>query len=243
MRPAEAEVEAEVKADAAPGGHEDEEVRRIRSAFAERDSRPPRHPAIATAYRLVNADRQARMAATVERVSGPDARILDVGCGGGQDLAHWLELGWGADRLAGVDLVPDRIERARAACPGVDLRLTSGADIPFEDGSFDVVTAVTVLSSVLDPEVRRRMFAEMIRVARPGGSVLVYDFVVRNPRNDHVVAMTARRLLELGPRPVESQRMSPLIHLVAAGALVGPLLASVAMRVAPRTHRLTRWTT
>ena len=226
----------------APSAHEDVEVRRIRATFAQRDSRPPRHRAIGTAYRLVNADRQARMIEAIERVAGPRARILDVGCGGGQDLARWLELGWTPDRLAGVDLVPERIERARLLCPGVDLRVTSSSDLPFADGSFDVVCAVTVLSSILDPEVRRRLFDEMRRVTRPGGSVLIYDFVIRNPRNPDVVAMTARRLLDLGGRPAESRRMTPLIQAVAAGALLGSRPASIAMAIAPRTHRLTRWT-
>jgi SAM-dependent methyltransferase len=220
---------------------EDAEVRRIRRAYEGRDGRPARHPAIADAYRLVNADRLARMRSTIERVADDRPQILDVGCGGGFDLAYWLSLGWPPERLAGVDLVESRIAAAANRCPGVDLRLTSGSELPFAADSFDVATAVTVFSSVLDPSVRRRLFVEMRRVVRPGGSILVYDFVIRNPRNADVVAITRTQLIDMGGPPLESIRMTPLIHLVALASRFGRRATAVAMTVAPRTHRLSRW--
>jgi ubiquinone/menaquinone biosynthesis C-methylase UbiE len=223
------------------GDDEIVEIGRIRSAYAERDRQPARHRAITAAYRLVNADRRARMQALIERVSGNDRRILDVGCGGGQDLAHWLDLGWPAEGLAGVDLVARRIDQARQHSPGIDFRVTSGSDLPFPDDSFDLVTAVTVFSSILDPDVRRRVFREMQRVVRPSGSVLVYDFVIRNPRNHDVVAMTPSRVAAMAGRTAEYDRITPLIHLVAVATLLGDRATAIAMRIAPRTHRLWRW--
>jgi len=217
------------------------EVERIRAAYAKRDARPPRHPAIAEAYRLINVERRARTAAMIERNGGPDLRLIDVGCGSGLDLAAWLALGWPAERLAGVDLVAERISLARAACPGVDLRVTTGSDLPFPADSFDIATAVTVFSSILDPLVRRRLFDEMRRVVRPGGGILVYDFVIRNPRNPHVTAMTMPRLEALGGAPLESVRLTPLIHLVASASRLGSRATRLAMAIAPRTHRLSRW--
>lgn len=223
------------------GGDESVEIGRIRAAYDERDRQPARHRAITAAYRLVNADRRARMQAMIERVSGDDRRILDVGCGGGQDLAYWLERGWPAERLAGVDLVARRVEQARQHAPGVDVRVTSGSDLPFPDDSFDVVTAVTVFSSILEPDVRRRVFGELQRVVRPSGSVLVYDFVIRNPGNHDVVAMTTSHVNAMAGPPAESFRITPLIHLVAASTLLGDRATALAMRAAPRTHRLWRW--
>lgn len=219
---------------------EGDEVGRIRATYRERDARPARHPAIAEAYRLVNAERLPRMQAAIERV-GRRPRILDVGCGSGFDLSHWLSLGWPAEDLAGVDLVEDRIAKARERCPGVDLRVTSGSDLPFASNSFDVATAGTVFSSILDASVRQRLFAEMRRVVRPGGSIFVYDFVIRNPRNRDVMAMTPARLRDMGGMPTESMPMTPLIHAVALASRFGERAAAVAMRVAPRTHRLSRW--
>jgi ubiquinone/menaquinone biosynthesis C-methylase UbiE len=228
--------------DGDPGVAEAAEVQRIRTAYAERDGRPARHPAIAEAYRLVNADRLEKMRTAIERAAvGETPRILDVGCGGGFDLSYWLASGWPADALAGVDLLEERIAIARSRCPGVDLRVTTGSDLPFASDAFDVATAVTVFSSIMDATVRRRLFAEMKRVVRPGGSILIYDFVIKNPRNPDVLAMTMERLADLGGRPIESSRVTPLIHAVALASRLGRRCAALAMKLAPPTHRLSRW--
>jgi ubiquinone/menaquinone biosynthesis C-methylase UbiE len=218
------------------------EIERIQAVYAERDRRPPRHRAIEFAYRLINEDRHRRMRALIERlVPTADRRLLDVGCGSGWDLEQWRHAGWAADRLAGCDVVADRIEAARARCPDVDLRLGDGATLPFPDDAFTVATAATVFSSILEAATRRRLFEEMQRVVRPGGLVVVYDFVVRNPRNRAVLPITSARLRELGGRPWSSRRMTPLVYAVAAGAAIHPRLADLAMRLAPPTHRLTIW--
>lgn len=218
------------------------EVDRIRAVYRERDRSRPRARPIGEAYRRLNAQRLAAMRTLLDGLfPGQSLRLIDVGCGGGYDLSRWLAAGWPADRLAGVDVVPTRLDAARAACPGVDLRLSSDGTIPHPDASFDVATAVTVFSSILDPTMRRTLFAEMRRVVRPGGVVVVYDFVVRKPTNPNVLAMDRRRLEELGAPPTGSKRLSPLLQLVAAGAAVHPRLADLAMRITPPTHRLTYW--
>lgn len=219
-----------------------EEAERIRAVYAERDRAKPRAGAIAEAYRRINAERLARMRRVMERLfPGECPRLLDVGCGGGYDLTRWLEAGWPPDRLAGTDLVAERLAAAEAACPGVTLRQTDGSRLPFDDASFDVATAVTVFSSILDPAMRRTVFAEMERVVRPGGAILVYDFVVRKPTNPNVVGMTMTRLTEMARHPNASWRLSPLLQLVAVASLAGRPAADLAMRVAPPTHRLSYW--
>ena len=223
-------------------GASDAEAERIRAVFERRDRIGARHPAIAEAYALINRERLDRMRAAVAAAfRDAEPRILDVGCGTGFDLAFWLSSGWQPGSLAGVDLVEERIAQARARLPGVDLRVTSGTTIPFEDGSFDIATAVTVFSSILDAGVRQALFDEMRRVVRPGGMVLVYDFVVRKPGNNDVIPMTSDRLAALGARASISIRLSPLLQLVALGTRFGAPGASIAMRIAPRTHRLTGW--
>jgi SAM-dependent methyltransferase len=219
------------------------EAARIRAVYADRDHRPARHPAIVSAYRAVNQDRMQRMHQLIETLMpGQKPAILDVGCGGGYDLGVWHSLGWPTTSLAGVDLVPARVEAARAANPGIDVRLSEGATIPFADASFDIATAVTVFSSVRDPAVRAGIFAEMRRVVRPGGAIVIYDFVVRNPRNAAVIPVPLKLLAELGGPPSGSLRLTPLLQAVALGGWLHPRIARMVARVAPRTHRLTWWT-
>jgi hypothetical protein len=81
----------------------------------------------------------------------------------------------------------------------------------------------------------------MARVVRSGGLIVIHDFVVRNPRNHDVTAMPLEVLEGLGGPPTGSLRITPLLHAVALGAWVHPRIAGVAMRLAPRTHRLTWW--
>ncbi|MEZ6070291.1 MAG: class I SAM-dependent methyltransferase [Pirellulales bacterium] len=110
--------------------------------------------------------------------------VLDVGCG----RMEWLEKcrnDWGHDvsaRLAGLDLMADRIEEGRRRHPDFQLECGSADALPWPDGSFDLVHQSMLLTSVLDEPLRRGIISEMIRVTRPGGHVLWYDFVW-NPVN------------------------------------------------------------
>ena len=224
---------------------EADEVDRIRAVYARWDEQGQRSGPIQEAMRRLWLERLAVTLRLFDKLlpDVPHPRLIDVGCGAGDDLSYFLGNGWAADRLAGVDLIPSRLEAARLACPGVDLQLTHGSHLPFPDRSFDVASAATVFSSILDVEVRRALFAEMERVVAPGGLVLVYDFIVRKPTNRSVIAMPLQRLAELGRPPDGSVRVSPLLHVVASGAAVHHRLADAAMRYAVRTHRLSYWQT
>jgi hypothetical protein len=71
--------------------------------------------------------------------------------------------------------------------------------------------------------------------------IVVYDFVIRNPCNPDVVAMPFAALVRLGGRPTGSTRLSPFLRAVAIAEVIDPRLARLAVRLAPRTHRLTYW--
>jgi ubiquinone/menaquinone biosynthesis C-methylase UbiE len=158
-------------------------------------------------------------------------RILDAGCGAGQWLAD-LET-WGArrERLAGLDLVPDRVEQARARLPGADIRQGDAAELPWEDESFDVVLQSMMFSSILDPSVKTAVAAEMTRVLRPGGLVLWYDFFTNNPRNPNVRGVRKSEVRDLFPAfDLRWRRVTlapPLIRFLAprARALAAALQA------------------
>jgi SAM-dependent methyltransferase len=221
------------------------ELERIRRVFERRDERgldDGRGARGRAARRL--ADERLEATRRLLRATFPDdpfPRYLDVGCGTGRDLGWFLGAGWLADRLAGIDAVATRVRLAAAAAPGVDVRLAHALSLPYADGSFDVTAAVLVFSSIGREETRRALFAEMWRVTAPAGLVVVYDLVVRNPRNPDVVAMPLAALTRVGGRPTGSTRLSPFLPAVAVAEAIDPRLARLVMRVAPRTHRLTWW--
>lgn len=97
-------------------------------------------------------------------------RVLEVGCGAGTDLVRFAR---GGARVTGVDLSSSAIELARQnfAQQGLeaDLREADGEQLPFADGSFDLVYAHGVVQYTADD---RALVEECRRVLKPGGRAI-----------------------------------------------------------------------
>jgi SAM-dependent methyltransferase len=125
--------------------------------------------------RQVAAHQDARAAELAERVRAfvlPEGteRAIDVGCGAG---ALALALAPLVREVVGVDRVQELLELARKRAPG-NAQFVSGdaTSLPFDTASFDLAGTLRVLHHVRRPEL---VIAELARVARPGGRVLVID--------------------------------------------------------------------
>jgi ubiquinone/menaquinone biosynthesis C-methylase UbiE len=105
--------------------------------------------------------------AVVELGSLRGCRVLDVGCGPGSVLRQ-LARSFEVDGV-GIDASLKMIEVARRAAPQLEFRVGRAEDLPFGDSSFDAVVSRLVVHH-LD---RRQAFAEMRRVLRPTGRVVV----------------------------------------------------------------------
>ncbi|MEA2462109.1 MAG: hypothetical protein QOH90_2286 [Actinomycetota bacterium] len=95
----------------------------------------------------------------------PGARLLDAGCGSGRTLDELVRYG----RVSGVDLSPDAVDAARRRGHD-DVRVARVEQLPFADATFDVVTCLDVVEHTPDD---RATLAELRRVTRPGGLLLV----------------------------------------------------------------------
>lgn len=117
---------------------------------------------------------ETMLALAVERITG-ESRVLDVGC---RDASHLIELvrATGAHGM-GLDPVPRLAEQARTAVSEAGLadriEIVEGEmqRIPFSDGSFDLVWCRDVITVVDDFDSG---IAEVARVLRPGGHLIVY---------------------------------------------------------------------
>lgn len=103
--------------------------------------------------------------------------VLDVGCGTGTlTLAAKRRAGEGA--ICGIDASDEMIEVARRKAAKraaeVDFRVALIEEVPYPDGSFDVVLSSLMLHHLPD-ELKRKGFEEMRRVLKPGGRVLAVD--------------------------------------------------------------------
>jgi ubiquinone/menaquinone biosynthesis C-methylase UbiE len=182
----------------------DHEVARIRKAYARRrQGHPATYSFLNPSHVLQIQERDSELLFVLSRhgVDRLDAKtFLEIGCGTGYWLRAFLQ--WGAlpENVFGIDLLPERLEQARKLCPhGVSLQCGSAASLDLPDTSFDIVLQSTVFSSILDPRMKQRVAAEMLRVVKPGGFVLWYDFFLDNPRNPDVRGIRKREIRRLFP--------------------------------------------
>lgn len=99
-----------------------------------------------------------------------DERALDAGCGAG---ALTLALAPLVAEVVGLDRVPELLALARERSPANAQFVEGDATaLPFEDASFDLAATLRVLHHVRRPEL---VVAELARVVRPSGRVLVID--------------------------------------------------------------------
>jgi len=141
-------------------------------------------------------------------------RVLELGCGAGGILLEFLNFGASASTLHGTELLLDRVQIARARVSNLPLTCADGQDLPYARDSFDLSMQFTVFSSILDDTIRARLAGEMLRVTRPGGMILWYDFWL-NPVNRQTMGM----------RPAEVRRLFPDCNLEFHKVTLAPPLA------------------
>ena len=156
---------------------------------------------------LPGHSRSMQMLVDLSGVSAADT-VLDVACGPGLVAC---EFALRAQHVTGIDLTPRMIEEAeeRQLAKGLtnlSWQLGDVLPLPFPDSSFSIVLTRYSFHHFLDPKA---VLAEMIRVCRPGGKVLVVDVVqppekavaydhlekLRDP--SHVHALTSPEMADL----------------------------------------------
>ena len=153
----------------------------------------------------------------------PRGKGLDVGCGTGRLAGRLARAGYS---MAGVDPSEGMLEVLRAHAPEVRAQVASGTALPFADASFDLVLSVAVLHHIADAGEVRRTLAEMVRVTRPGGRVLVWD---HNPRNPYWGTLMRRV-----PQDTGEERLIPESEVVAGLRAAGAdVLASTQLGWVP----------
>ncbi len=159
--------------------------------------------------------------AVVEDMARPRAgeRALDVGCGTGIYTA-WLAAA-GLD-VTGIDIDAARLTAARRKLPAVEFLEADATALPFADAEFDLVLAVTLLC-FLDEHRRQAAVAELVRVTRPGGRIVIGEL--------------ARASLWAAQRRLKGWRGSATwrrAHFTTAGELRGLLAGAGAGNVETR---------
>lgn len=178
------------------------ELQRIKAAYRARSS--PSHYGFfepATVLSLQELERQVLALLTRHGFCKlRELRILEVGCGTGYWIREFVKWGAQPEHIVGIDLLADRIAEAKRLCPaGVRLHCSSATHLDYPGGEFDIVVQSTMFTSILDENVKVQIAREMVRVLRPGGRIIWYDFCYDNPRNRNVRGIKRDEVKDLFP--------------------------------------------
>ena len=179
------------------------EEARIRQAYSRRSSIAWRYSFFEPAHLFLL---QQLERCILQRLTSHDIhsletkRILEIGCGGGYWLREFIKWGANPENLTGVDLLAERIASARKlTVSGVTLLCENAAELNLIDSYFDIVSQFTVFTSILDQKIKAQVSSEMLRVLKPNGLVLWYDFFLNNPRNPDVRGIKRPEIEQLFP--------------------------------------------
>ena len=180
------------------------EIDRIKKTYKKRDK-----IGISKLYSFLNKSTifiyHQREKAMLEALSSQDIkdlsykRILDVGCGSGGVLRDFIKYGALPENLYGIDLLLDRIETAKKLSPHINFYLGSATELPFENEFFDIVMQFTVFTSILDYSMKQKIAQEMLRVLKPDGIIIWYDYWISKPTNPDVKGVGKQEIKKLFP--------------------------------------------
>ena len=128
---------------------------------------------------------------------------LDVGAGTGLLAERLHDLGLS---VVALDPFPGMLRQLEQRRPDIRTVVAHGDDIPYPDDAFDLTYSVAVMHHIAEPRWVRRTLAEMVRVTRPGGRILVWD---HNPLNLYW-SLLMRRV----PQDIGAERLVPMPELV-----------------------------
>jgi SAM-dependent methyltransferase len=109
----------------------------------------------------------AQLATPVDRV-----RILDYGCGDGKYFPFFLSRGFTPENIYGLEISRLRLERCHELGWKNARLLESGKPLPVDDASIDIVNCMEVIEHI-PREEGKRVVAELRRILRPGGLLMI----------------------------------------------------------------------
>jgi ubiquinone/menaquinone biosynthesis C-methylase UbiE len=104
------------------------------------------------------------------------AKVLDVATGTGKQAFAFARKGY---QVTGIDLSEEMLQIARRKnkYPGVKLETGDATSLPYDNDHFDI-TCISYALHDMPPSFRGQVLAEMVRVTRPAGTIMVIDYAV-----------------------------------------------------------------
>jgi SAM-dependent methyltransferase len=152
---------------------------------------------------------RSKRVALVRSLASPGSTVLDVGCGTGTLAEAVRAAGY---RVYGLDASTGMLGQLGSAGRGTPVAGFSER-LPFTSGKFDLAITVATLHHITEPDRIAQTLAEMCRVVRPGGSIVVWD---HNPKNPYWPILMKRI-----PQDSGDERLVPQEEIVGDLAAAG----------------------
>ena len=125
----------------------------------------------------VGGERRFRQLALEGLDITPNTQVLDLCCGSGQTTRFLVNY---SDAVTGLDASPLSLKRAQANVPQANFVEGWAENLPLAEASFDLVHTSAAIHE-MQPDQRRQIFQEALRVLKPGGTLTLIDF--HTPKN------------------------------------------------------------
>ncbi len=129
---------------------------------------------------FLGKERQVRSKMLALAPVKPGDQVLEVGCGTGSLSLLAQEAAGPEGMVYGIDAAPEMaaVANQKAARQGSKAKFQPGLiqQIPFPDASFDVVLSSFMIHHLPSEEIKRQGLAEILRVLKPGGRLLIIEF-------------------------------------------------------------------
>lgn len=109
-------------------------------------------------------------------------------------MFNFIRLGFKPSNMYGVDILPERIEKAKSNFPNVNWQCQDAQNLHFENSTFDIVLESTMFVQIIDDNVALNIAKEMIRVTKSGKFIFLIDWRTPNPFNKNYKALTKKRI-------------------------------------------------
>jgi ubiquinone/menaquinone biosynthesis C-methylase UbiE len=181
-----------------------DELKRIKAVYSQRNELCPQDYNILYPHVYLNFQERERALIRWLNFAGfgniNQLKLLEIGCGFGDNLLEFIKLGFSPENLAGNDLIDERLEIAKKKLPE-SVKLFNGdasaLNLPVEN--YDIVFQAMVFSSILNSDLQNELAKKMWSLVKPGGGILSYDLVYNNPKNSNISRFSKENIHTLFP--------------------------------------------